>query len=73
MCTNCFPHDSSDLDIAIAFWNLLLEGKFKHLTMWEEYLLEHHKKSISKDTWNLFLDFIRTCGEDFGEYDDNGK
>jgi DCN1-like protein 1/2 len=41
------------LDTAIAFWQLLLDGKYAHLDMWIDFLREKHNKSISKDTWNL--------------------
>ncbi|KAJ3189641.1 DCN1-like protein 1 [Irineochytrium annulatum] len=45
------------LDTAVAFWQLLLEGRFKHLDLWVEYVTEHYKKSISKDTWNQVISF----------------
>ncbi|KAJ3055166.1 DCN1-like protein 1 [Rhizophlyctis rosea] len=63
---------SLGLETAIAFWQLLLEGRYKHLEMWCDFLQEEHKKAISKDTWNLFLDFIDTAGDDFSSHDDEG-
>ncbi len=33
---------------------------------------EKYGKSISKDTWSLFLDFINSCDADFKEYDEDG-
>ncbi|TPX43674.1 hypothetical protein SeMB42_g04638 [Synchytrium endobioticum] len=63
---------SLELDTAISFWKLLLADTFKHVNLWEQFLRENHGKSISKDTWNQFLDFTRTCGEGFSNYDSDG-
>ena len=30
-------------------------------------------KAVSKDTWNLFIDFIRTMDGEFKEYDEEGE
>ncbi|KND01302.1 uncharacterized protein SPPG_03111 [Spizellomyces punctatus DAOM BR117] len=60
---------SLGLDTAIAFWELLLKDKFKHLDLWVEFLREKHGKAISKDTWNLLLEFIRTSDENFSNHD----
>lgn len=35
--TLCF--DFSDLDMSIAYWNIILEGRFKFLDIWCEFLL----------------------------------
>ncbi|KAJ3196974.1 DCN1-like protein 2 [Irineochytrium annulatum] len=40
------------LETAVPFWQLLLTDRFKNLDIWVEYVTEHYKKSISKDTWN---------------------
>ncbi|KAJ3217463.1 DCN1-like protein 1 [Dinochytrium kinnereticum] len=60
------------LDQAVAYWGLLLDGQFQYLDLWTEYVQEHYKKSISKDTWNLFLDFVRTSEEKFNNHDSDG-
>ncbi|KAJ3125282.1 DCN1-like protein 1 [Nowakowskiella sp. JEL0407] len=55
---------SLSLESAISFWGLLLVGKFVYLEEWIEFLEENHKKAISKDTWNLLLDFAKLCETD---------
>jgi DCN1-like protein 1/2 len=71
---NCF-------DLAVAYWKMLFSGnptnkhsqKFKFLDLWLKFLDERsNQRSITKDTWDLLLDFSTTIRPDFSNYDHDG-
>ncbi|VDN59200.1 unnamed protein product [Dracunculus medinensis] len=60
------------LEMAIAYWELLFDKSQDFLESWFSFLREKGVGAISRDTWNLFLEFIRNIRPDFSNYDVDG-
>jgi len=45
----------------------------EHSQWWFDYLQQKNVKGISKDTWSMFLDFVRTIDDNFEKHDTEGS
>ncbi|KAG8870075.1 Scaffold-type E3 ligase [Tulasnella sp. 331] len=45
----------------------------EHTQWWFDYLQEKNVKGVSKDTWSMFLDFVRTVDDKFEKHDNEGS
>ncbi|KAJ1554899.1 hypothetical protein HK096_000353, partial [Nowakowskiella sp. JEL0078] len=62
------------IESASSFWKLLLNGKFRYLDLWLQFLEEEGAgKAVTKDTWNLMPTFVKDCDSDpnFESHDEN--
>ncbi|KAG8876548.1 Scaffold-type E3 ligase [Tulasnella sp. 332] len=45
----------------------------EHTQWWFDYLQQKNVKGVSKDTWSMFLDFVRTVDDKFEKHDTEGS
>jgi DCN1-like protein 3 len=58
-------------DMAIVLWRLVFTIREPPLlSRWLKFLECHHVRGIPRDTWNMFLNFAESIGDDLGAYDD---
>lgn len=62
------PSRTLPLESAFVFWDLLLTGRFTRLESWKEFLTGRNR-GISRDVWNLLLEFSDTVNDDLSNYD----
>lgn len=60
------------IDTAIAYWELIFRDSDPRVTVWINFLRDRNQKGVPKDTWNLFLDFLRTTDPTYSNYDCEG-
>ena len=59
-------------DIAIPLWRLVFENnKPPLLERWCDFLVANQTRGISRDTWQMFLNFTEVIGDNLDNYDDN--
>jgi DCN1-like protein 1/2 len=63
---------SLPVELAVALWQLLLKGRFQLLNEWCDFTVNKYGKAISRDTWNLVLDFVKSVSPDLSNYDEDG-
>lgn len=63
------------VDVASAYWNLLLSEKFESMELWTEYIESKSSsgevKFISKDQWSQLLQFALTIEKDMSNFDED--
>lgn len=57
---------------AITAWRLVLNGRFRMLDRWCNFVEKHQRHNISEDTWQQLLAFSRCVNEDLQGYDPRG-
>ncbi|KAG9451332.1 hypothetical protein H6P81_011297 [Aristolochia fimbriata] len=63
---------SVSASMAIDAWRLVLNGRFRLLNQWCDFVKEYHRHNISEDTWQQLLPFSKCVQEDLGGYDPKG-
>ncbi|KAF5208345.1 Dcn1-like protein [Thalictrum thalictroides] len=60
------------LEKAIVAWKLVLNGRFRLLNEWCNFVEKHQRHNVSEDTWQQILAFSRCVHEDLEGYDPKG-
>ncbi|KAL0483643.1 hypothetical protein AKO1_011484 [Acrasis kona] len=60
---------SIPVETAVPYFKLILNGRYKHINDWCEYLENVNKKAVTKDTWQQFLEFVKNVKPDLSDYD----
>ncbi|TKR80860.1 hypothetical protein L596_014851 [Steinernema carpocapsae] len=60
------------IDVALAYWNMLFENRYSLYPVLEKFLYDRKQKGISRDQWNLVLDFMNDVKPDLSNYDTEG-
>jgi len=63
---------SLDINIAIAYWQLIFASKDLRVDKWIDFLRNRKIRGIPRDTWNLFYDFLCCTNPNFSDYDNEG-
>ncbi|CAK4080843.1 unnamed protein product [Aphanomyces euteiches] len=58
-------------DVALAMWELILTPKFPKTADWCAFLQEHPAQGVTRDTWDLFYDFMVKVEQSYDAYDEN--
>ena len=59
-------------DMAVQLWDLVFtQDKPPVLDRWFGFLRESDTRGISRDTWNMFLDFCQNVAPDLSNYDES--
>merc|ERR1711915_256271 len=60
------------VDMAVSLWTLVYSyNEPPILKKWLHFLEKHPQvRGIPRDTWNMFLNFVNTVGNDLTQYDD---
>lgn len=57
---------------AVTAWRLVLDGRFRLLNEWCNFVEKNQRHNISEDTWRQVLSFSRCVHENLGGYDPEG-
>ncbi|CAD5234668.1 unnamed protein product [Bursaphelenchus xylophilus] len=61
-----------EIDTAVAYWNLIFEDRDSRVPIWIEFLKNNKTRGVSRDTWNLFFDFLVQTMDTYDNYDAEG-